>query len=163
MTRSLEMVERQRSIYWKAIFGHQKGSEWFGYFSEYRRVTGIRRGKYWAFMGLSGKERRATRGGRTPPHGLVLIGQGRGRRPLLSFSLSYSFPLSPLGKGRVLQLGLGILVGLPYRCAPPRPASSSLLYIRGQGHPKGTSIVLFAVCDGPSTVYSSGHGVVVLK
>ena len=33
------------------IFGLRKGSEWFGYFSKYRRVTGIRRGvygPYWA-------------------------------------------------------------------------------------------------------------------
>ena len=43
-TRSLEMFETYRLIYWKAIFGYRKGSEWLGYFSEYRRVTGIRIG-----------------------------------------------------------------------------------------------------------------------
>ena len=56
--------------------------------------------------------------------------------PPLSFSLSYSFPLSPLGKGRGLQLGLGILVGLPYG-APPWPTSSSPSFIyMGRGAPQ---------------------------
>ena len=50
MRRSLEMFEMSRSIYWKVIFGHRKGSEWFGYLSKYRRVTGIRR----EYMGLIG-------------------------------------------------------------------------------------------------------------
>ena len=35
MKRSIEMFETERLIYWKAIFGHRKGSEWFGYLSEY--------------------------------------------------------------------------------------------------------------------------------
>ena len=34
---------------------------------------------------------------------------------------------------------------------------------RGGGHPKGTSIVLLAVCGAPSIVYSSGHSIIVLR
>ena len=36
---------------------------------------------YWALMGHTGKERKAPKGGRTPPHGLVRIGLGRGAPP----------------------------------------------------------------------------------
>ena len=39
-------------IYWTTIFGHRKGSEWFGYFSEYRGVTGIREKRYMGLIGL---------------------------------------------------------------------------------------------------------------
>ena len=34
------------------------------------------RNSYWALMGHTGKERKAPKGGRTPPHGLVRIGLG---------------------------------------------------------------------------------------
>ena len=59
MTRSLEMFKTYISIYWKAIFGYRKGFEWFGYLSEYRRVTGIRRGEVLGLIGPYGKERGA--------------------------------------------------------------------------------------------------------
>ena len=39
VTRSLEMVKTSRLIYWKAMFGHRKGFEWFGDFFEYRDAT----------------------------------------------------------------------------------------------------------------------------
>ena len=48
---------------------------------------------YWALMGHTGKERKAPKGGRTPPHGLVRIGLGRGAPPslfLLPLPFSYS-------------------------------------------------------------------------
>ena len=36
---------------------------------------------YWALMGHTGKEKKTSKGGRTPPHGLVRIGLGRGAPP----------------------------------------------------------------------------------
>src|SRR5215216_7291969 len=36
MTRSLEMVERLRLIYWTIVFGHRNGSGGTGYILEYR-------------------------------------------------------------------------------------------------------------------------------
>ena len=48
---------------------------------------------YWALMGHTGKERKASKGGRTPPHGLVRIVLGRGR-PLPSFSFFLPFSYS---------------------------------------------------------------------
>ena len=97
-----------------------------------------------------------------PPHGWSELDL-EGAAPPLSFSLSTSFPLSLSWKGRGLQLGLGIQVGLPYGAPPPEPpASSSLLYIRGQGHPKDTQVSLNRV-RAPSTVTHLGHIVVVLR
>ena len=64
---------------------------------------------YWALMGHTGKERKAPKGGRTPPHGLVRIGLGRGGAPFLPspspfpFLLSYSFYL----EGFLVLLGKG--------------------------------------------------------
>ena len=88
-------------------------------FSEYLGVTRIHHQKYWALMGHAGKERKASKGGRTPPHGLVRIGLGRGR-PLPSFSFSLPFPSllllifgrapSSTRKGGIL---LPVGVGLP--------------------------------------------------
>ena len=45
MTRSLEMVETERLIYWMTMFGHRISSE-FRHISEYRGVTGTPRGGY---------------------------------------------------------------------------------------------------------------------
>ena len=45
MTRSLEMVETSRLIYWTAMFGHQKCSGRFQIKPECRRVTGNPLGK----------------------------------------------------------------------------------------------------------------------
>ena len=51
MTRNSGMVERQIFMYWKVVFGHWDGFEWFGYFTEvprgYRNPPG-------EFMGLHG-------------------------------------------------------------------------------------------------------------
>ena len=61
---------------------------------------------YWALMGHTAKERKASKGGRTPPHGLVRIGLGRGGgRPLHSFSFSLPFFLFHVGGGILLGLG----------------------------------------------------------
>ena len=52
---------------------------------------------YWALMGHTGKERKAPKVGRTPPHGLVRIGLGRG-----------GVPPAPVYKGaRSVAAGLG--------------------------------------------------------
>src|SRR3954471_5023588 len=66
------------------IFGHRKGSEWFGYFSEYRGVTGIRGRSIWALLGFRGEEEV----GCVPPLTSPNWTRGRGGAP--SFLL---FPL----------------------------------------------------------------------
>ena len=69
--------------------------------------------------GPYGKGEKASKGGRTPPHGLVRIGLGRGR-PLPAFSFSLPFPsllLLLLGRAPSSTRKGGILlpvgVGLP--------------------------------------------------
>ena len=47
---------------------------------------------YWALLGHTGKKEKGLKGGRTPPLGLVRIGQGGGAAPPLSFP-PLSFPL----------------------------------------------------------------------
>ena len=53
---------------------------------------------YWALMGHTGKERKASKGGRTPPHGLVRIGLGKGGGRPSFFLLPPSLLLLPQGK-----------------------------------------------------------------
>ena len=86
---------------------------------------------YWALMGHTGKERKASKGGRTPPHGLVRIGLGKGGAPFLLSPSPFPSP-TPTRKGGVL---LPVGVGLPplARLSPWPAASPLLLYIRGQG------------------------------
>src|SRR5215216_6467093 len=52
---------------------------------------------YWALMDHTGKERKASKGGRTPPHGLVRIGLGRGAPPSFLLLLPSLFPI-PCGR-----------------------------------------------------------------
>jgi hypothetical protein len=151
-------------ICWKVTFGHRKG---FGKFRMFFGVPGGYRnppGNCWANMGRRRGGRQPTRGVRVPLPWGVRIGLGEGARPpfLLLFPLPSPFPLRKKGKGG--RIGLGVLFGFPPWRAPPRPALSPLLlYIRGQGAPQSTTDILLAVCDAPSTVYSSGHSVVVLR
>ena len=86
---------------------------------------------YWALMGHTGKERKASKGGRTPPHGLVRIGLGKGGAPSLLSPSPFPSP-TPTRKGGVL---LPVGVGLPpWRASSlGRPPPPLLLYIRGQG------------------------------
>ena len=56
MMKSLGMSEMLRSIYWKAIFGHRKGSEWFGHFFG---VPGGYRNPPGEVMGLIGHKKEA--------------------------------------------------------------------------------------------------------
>ena len=95
---------------------------------------------YWALMGHTGKERKAPKGGHTPPHGLVRIGLGRGGAPFLPSPSPFPSP-TPTRKGGVLLL---VGVGLPPwgalllgRSPPP----CSFIY-GGRGHPKDTTIDL---------------------
>ena len=58
------------------------------------------------------------------------------------FPSPHPLPSLLSGKGKGVQLGLGVLVGLPSLACPlGRPPPPLLLYIRGRGHPKGTTIV----------------------
>ena len=66
--------------------------ECFGYFSEYREVTGTPRGKYWATMGHRGERGKPTRGS-VPPMGYPNWTRGMGVPPF-PLPLSLSFPLS---------------------------------------------------------------------
>ena len=86
---------------------------------------------YWALMFHTGKERKAPKGGRTPPHGLVRIGLGRGGAPFLLSPSPFPSPI-PTRKGVVL---LPVGVGLPpWRASSiGRPPPPLLLYIWGQG------------------------------
>ena len=63
---------------------------------------------YWALMGHTGKERKASKGGRAPPHDLVRIGLGKGGAPFLPSP--FSFPsLTPTRKlGVLLPVGVGL-------------------------------------------------------
>ena len=56
ITRSLEMVETSRSIYWTDMFGHRKGSGRFRTFIGVPGVTGTPPVSVWALLGLSGIE-----------------------------------------------------------------------------------------------------------
>ena len=75
-------------------------------------------------MGHTGKERKASKGGRAPPHDLVRIGLGKGGAPFLLSPSPFPSPI-PTRKGGVLP---------PLARLSPWPAASPLLlYIRGQG------------------------------
>ena len=56
-------------------------SEMFRVIRVFFRVPGSYENSYWALMGHTGKERKAPKGGRAPPHGLVRIGLGKGGAP----------------------------------------------------------------------------------
>ena len=103
--------------------------------------TGELREFYWALMGHTGKERKASKGGRTPPHGLVRIGLGRGAPPsFLPLFSSLSFPPTPTTwKGRNptptgSRTPPGRAIG-----AAPLPLLHSFIYV-ARGHPIDTTI-----------------------
>ena len=104
---------------------------------------------YWALVGHTGKERKAPKGGRTPPHGLVRIGLGRGGTPFRPSPSPFPSPTPTRKGGVILPVGVGLP---PWRALLlGRPPLRLLLYIQGQG---GTSrqqliIDLLAVCGAP--------------
>ena len=66
-------------------------SERFRVIRVFSGVPGSYGNSYWALMGHTGKERKASKGGRTPPHRLVRLGRGAHPSFLLLFpSLSFS-------------------------------------------------------------------------
>ena len=75
-------------------------------------------------------------------------------RDLQRYEVALPF-LSLSWKGRGLQLGLGILVGLPMARAPLGPATSPppFIYV-GRGHPKDRPSLLLAVCGAPLYSYT---------
>ena len=113
------------------IFGHRKGSEWFGYFSEYRGVTGIREKKYMGLIGLRGE---GEAGRAPPPQGLVRIGLGGGAAPfLVSYSYYMEGLLVGLGKGESTPGGSRTPLGRAIERAGP-PLLHSFIY-GGRGTP----------------------------
>ena len=68
---------------------------------------------YWALMGHTGKERKAPKGGRTPPHGLVRIGLGKGGAPFLSSPSPFPSPTPTRKGGVLLPVGVGLPLGAP--------------------------------------------------
>ena len=96
---------------------------------------------YWALMGHTGKERKASKGDRTPPHGLVRIGLGKGGAPFLLSPSPFPSP-TPTRKGGVL---LPVGVGLPpwQALLLGRPPPPLILYIRGQGGTPETQQLIY--------------------
>ena len=97
-------------------------------------------------------------GGARPPSQSDLDRRGEGR-PWVEGAAPFPSPSPPLSpfplsvkrknRGGANPSRSGVLVGLPPPLARPWwPASSSLLYIRGQGAPQRQNIVL-AVCSAP--------------
>ena len=70
MTRSLEIVERERLIYWMKVFGHRNG------FGTFRIFIGVPRGyrnppgKVLGLMGHRGERGQPIRGWRMTPRGV---------------------------------------------------------------------------------------------
>ena len=60
---------------------------------------------YWALMGHTGKERKASRVAAPLPHGLVRIGLGKGGAPFLPSPSPFPFFLFHVGGGILLGLG----------------------------------------------------------
>ena len=132
MTRSLE---NGRDVKIDILDDYIRTSERFRVIRVFSGVSGSYGNSYWALMGHTGKERKASKGGRTPPHGLVRIGVGRGGAPFLPSPSPCPFFLFHVGGGILLGLGSPSRtphLGAPYEGRPPPP---SILYIRGQGAP----------------------------
>ena len=118
-------------------------------------------------MGHRSEANQPTRGWFAPQKGGGRNGLGMGA----SSPFLLLLPLLPLSPPPVegKRVGpnptrTGVLVGLPspWRPLVGRPPPP-LLYIRGRGHPKGTTSLLLAVCGAPSKVTHLGHIVVVLR
>ena len=120
---------------------------------------------YWALMGHTGKERKASKGGRATPHNLVRIGLGKGGAPFLLSPSPFPSP-TPTRKGGVL---LTVGVGLPpmARLSPWPAASPLLLYIRGQGGTPETQQLILEIslpcAVPPSTILHLDNTVAELR
>ena len=137
--------------------GYIRTSEWFrvirvffGVPESYENSLGKVNGPDWALVEGGKKGHEVARASPCPNR----IGQGVGARPPFP-SPSPSFPSFLLRKGKGILLGLGSTGRTTYTWrAPGRVGlSPSLLYIRGQGHPKGTPSLLLAVCGAPLHSY----------
>ena len=148
MTRSLEMVERERLIYRTMVFGHRKCSK--GYRVHIGSPEGVP-GNPGKDMGLMGQVREHTspQGAGAPPIGPATWGdrERRGGKGKYEVGLLLPSPppsfLSPLSKyGRGGRIGLGaqvgfLLLGRALGCLPPSP---SFIYV-GRAPLEHTSIV----------------------
>ena len=86
-----------RDIKIDILEGYIRTSERFRVFRVFFRVRESYENSYWALMGHTGKERKGQKGGRTPPHGLVRIGLGRGGAPFLPSPSPFPSP-TPYGR-----------------------------------------------------------------
>ena len=89
-------------------------------------------------MGHTGKERKGQKGGRTPPHGLVRIGLGRGGAPFLPSPSPFPSPTPTRKGGVLLPVGVGLPLGAPSSLAGGLPLAP--LYTGTGGHPIDTTI-----------------------
>ena len=89
---------------------------------------------YWALMGHTGKERKAPKGGRTPPHGLVRIGLGRGGAPFLLSPSPFPSPIPTRKGGVLLPVGVGLPLLARLSSLGRRPPPCSFIY-GGRGAP----------------------------
>ena len=89
---------------------------------------------YWALMGHTGKERKASKGGRTPPHGLVRIGLGRGGAPFLPSPSPFPSPIPTRKGGVLLPVGVGLTLLARLSSLGRRPPPCSFIY-GGRGAP----------------------------
>ena len=88
---------------------------------------------YWALMGHTGKERKASKGGRAPPHDLVRIGLGKGGAPFLLSPSPFPSPIPTRKGGVLLPVGVGLPLARPLWPAAPSPLAP--LYTGAGGHP----------------------------
>ena len=144
MTRSLEMAETWRLIYWMTIFGHRNGSGGYriytgvpgGYRNPPPEVIGPHGPKWWKRRGGQG----AAASPSPPPPSPNWTRRG-GAAPPFPFPLSPSLSSpSPTRKGGSPTPGGS---RTPPGAPPPWPAAPPplLLYIRGQGAPQRQQLI----------------------
>ena len=114
-------------------------------------------------MGLSGERRQRPGGG--APQAQYELDKGWGRSPPFPSPSPLLSPFPTPEKERGILLGLGSPSRTPPWCAPSRLAapSSPPLYTWEGGTLKTHQLFSLPCVVTPSTIYSSGHSIVVLR